>query len=130
MHSGHLLSQLDGLDTAPSRLFLRWQSSSLTPAPGDHDGWEKVMACCSYCLVAGTRVGDRFASGAGVGRDGRPPPVSEDGLPVLRADFGVRGGVPRPVGKALSRRIIVVISQARAMAGANGHVSPRGPSPD
>ena len=130
MHLGHLLFWLDGLGTASSHLFLWWQSSSLTPAPGDHDGWEKVMACCSCCPVAGTRVGDRFASGAGIGRDGRPPPVSEDSLLVLRADFGVRGGMPRPVGKALSRRITVAIAQARAMAGANGHVSPRGPSPD
>ena len=33
----------------------------LTPAPSDHDGWEKVVACCSCCPVAGTHVGDRFA---------------------------------------------------------------------
>ena len=64
------------------------------------------MACCSCCPVAGTRVGDRFASGAGVGRDGRPPPVSEDSLLVLRADFGVREGVLRRIGEALSRRTI------------------------
>jgi len=46
----------------------------LTSAPSDHDGWEKVVACCSCCPVAGTLVGDRFASGADVGRDGRPLP--------------------------------------------------------
>ena len=88
------------------------------------------MACCSCCPVAGTRVGDRFVGSAGIGRDGRPPPVLEDGLPVLRADFGVREGVLRRIGEALSRRTTVAAAQAHAMAGANGHVSPRGPSPD
>ena len=88
------------------------------------------MACCSCCPVAGTRVGDRFASGASIGRDGCPPPIPEDGLPVLRADFRVRGGVLHPIGKALSRRATVATAQARAMAGENGHVSLRGPSLD
>ena len=52
-----------------------------------------------------------------VGWEGRPPPVPEDGLPVLRADIGVRGGVLRPVGKALSRRTAVAPARARAVAG-------------
>ena len=88
------------------------------------------MACCSCCPVAGTHVGDRFAGGADIGMDGRPLPVPEDGLPVLRADFRVRGGVLHPIGKALSRRATVATAQARAMAGENGHVSLRGPSLD
>ena len=33
----------------------------------------------------------------------------------------------RPIGEALSRRTTVAAAQAHAMAGANGHVSPRGP---
>ena len=85
------------------------------------------MVCCSYCSVIGTRVGDRFASGAGVGREGRPPPVPEDGLPILRADFGVGKGVLRPIGKALSCRAAAAPARARAVEGANGLVSPRGP---
>ena len=58
------------------------------------------------------------------------PPVPEDGLPVLRADFGVSGGMLRPIGKALSHRTTVATAQVRAMEGANGHVSPHGPSPN
>ena len=84
----------------------------------------------SFCPITGTRVGNRFAGGAGIGRVGRPSPVLEDGLPVLRADFGVREGVLRRIGEALSRRTTVAAAQAHAMAGANGHVIPRGPSPE
>ena len=48
------------------------------------------MACCSHRPIAGTRVDDRFAGGAGVGRRGRPLPVPEDGLPSLKLTFGRR----------------------------------------
>jgi len=79
----------------------------LTSAPGDHDGWEKVVACCSCCPIVGTHVGNRFASSAGIGRVGRPPPCPEDGLPVHRADFRVKEGILRPIGKALSHQTTV-----------------------
>ena len=88
------------------------------------------MACCSCCPVVGTRARDRFTVGAGFGRDGRPPPIPEDSLLVLRADFRVREGVLRPIGKALSHQTAVAPARAHAVAGANGHVSPRRPSPD
>ena len=126
------LSQIGNISLVGDRALRAFlaRAPRLADPPGDHDGWEKVVACCSCCPVAGTRVGDRFASGASIGRDGCPPPIPEDGLPVLRADFGVREGVLRRIGEALSRRTTVAAAQAHAMAGANGHVIPRGPSPE
>ena len=77
------------------------------------------MACCSYCPVTGTRVGDHLA-----GRDVLPP-IPEDGLLVLRADFGVGKGVLCPINKTLSRLTVVALARARAVVGVNGLVSPR-----
>jgi len=57
------------------------------------------------------------------------PPAPEDGLPVLRADFGAGEGVLRPIGKALSHQTAVAPARAHAVAGANGLVSPRWSSP-
>ena len=53
------------------------------------------------------------------------PPVPEDGLPVLRADFGVGKGVLCPISKTLSRLTAVAPARARAVVGVNGLVSPR-----
>ena len=58
------------------------------------------------------------------------PLSSRTVFPSLELTLGVRGGVLRPISKALSHRITVATAQAHAMAGANGHVSPHGPSPD
>ena len=56
--------------------------------------------------------------------------VPEDSLPVLRVDFGERGGVPCAIGEALSHRGTIATARARAMAWESSHVSPRGPSLD
>jgi len=46
------------------------------------------MACCSHRPIAGTRVDDRFAGGACIGRRGRLPPIPEDDLPSLELILG------------------------------------------
>ena len=65
----------------------------LTSAPGDHDGWEKswcaaaVVPSQEHVLVIASPV-ELTLAGIGVLSS-----VSEDSLPVLRADFGERGRV-------------------------------------
>jgi hypothetical protein len=58
------------------------------------------------------------------------PSVPKDGLPVLRANFGERGGMLHPIGEALSHWTTVATARAHSMAWAIGHVSPHGPSLD
>ena len=67
------LSQIGNISLVGDRALRAFlaRAPRLADPPGDHDGWEKVVACCSCCPVAGTRVGDRFAgvltlSGMGV----------------------------------------------------------------
>jgi hypothetical protein len=48
------------------------------------------MVCCSRRPIAGTRVDDRFAGGASVGRGDVLPPVPEDSLPSLELTSGRR----------------------------------------
>ena len=54
-------------------------------------------------------------------------PVPKDSLPSLELTLERGRGVLYPIGEVLSHRTAAAPARARAVAGANGLVSPRGP---